>query len=317
VSRLNTNNYHETSPFRFDNNKLVFDKELWTKIHDKWIGIEIIKIFGIPLLESHVLYNNIPEDSDELYWIIYSLFNEWTAGNHWYHLIPESIIIEIPDKEIDILINTSDTLIYQTKEVENFINILPETISLLKKTMTGIDYFIKTQNTSTKKDFKPISVDTSYEALKHILLSKECNRSFKKTKKKQRKNYLLLSPWRCNVSSDNEFRVFIIDGKIAGISQQDIYKISVTMLNVWSSMADEIYNAVEKLYENIKLNLSYEFQYDQCCLDIWINHDNQEDLVAYLIEINGRGGWGSSGSALYCWKYDPPIALEKQLRIRI
>lgn len=179
--------------------------------------------------------------------------------------------------------------------------------------MSGNGYFIKTQDTSTKKDYSPISINTPHEALIHILSSNECNRSLKRNNKKK---YLLLSPWQEKLmSSDNEFRVFIIDAKVAGISQQNIYKISTHMMNVWAYMAEDIYVAVEKLYNNIKNSLPYEYQYDECCLDIWIEQIN-ENLIAHLIEINGRGRWGSAGSSLFCWKYDPPIVLKRELLIR-
>jgi len=118
ISMVNTNNYHEDAPFRFDLIQLVFDVELWTKIKDKWIGIEIIKIFGIPLLENNVKYNKEPDD-DKLYWIIYNLFNNWTGGHNWFNIIPESIIIEIPDKELDILIETSNKLISHIEQIDS------------------------------------------------------------------------------------------------------------------------------------------------------------------------------------------------------
>jgi len=310
ISSVNTNNYHEDAPFRFDSEQLVFDTKLWTLIKTKWIGMEIVKIFGIPLLENNVKYNKSPDD-DKLYWKVYHLFNDWTAGNNWFNIIPNSITIEIPDKELDILIETSNKIILHNEPKLD--DILPETLSELKNKMLDIGYFIKTQDTSTKKDYRPKSVHTPHEALMHILASNECNRSFKRNNKKK---YLLLSPWQENLmSSHNEFRVFIIDDKIAGISQQNIYNISIHMIEIWSYMAEDIYVAVEKLYADIKYLLPYEFQYDQCCLDIWIEQIN-ENIIAHLIEINGRGGWSSAGSSLYCWKYDPPIAQKRELLIR-
>ena len=88
------------------------------------------------------------------------------------------------------------------------------------------------------------------------------------------------------------------------------------MLNVWSYMPEEIYIAVEKLYKDITSKLSYEFDYDQCCLDVWIEQID-EVIIAHLIEINGRGYWGSAGSSLYNWELDPPIAYKREILIRI
>jgi len=330
IQILNTSNYHEYAPIRFNNlSDLIFDKVLWLKIQDKWIGKEIIKTFGNPLLENNVKYNREPDD-DTLYWKIYHLFNEWTSGNQWYNIIPNSIIIEISQKELDILIQISNELIsydeyYKThlecdnnEELncdnnEEFDDILPEIICNLKNKMSGIGYFVKTQDTSTKKDYTPIPVYTPYDALVHILSSKQCNKSLKMSNINKTK-YLLLSPWK-NISADNEFRVFVIDDKIAGISQQNVNKISDVMINKWSCVAEDIYIGVEKLYDNIKNLLPYEYQYDQCCLDIWIE-EIDGCIIANLIEINGRGLWGSSGSSLYCWKYDPPIAENRELLIR-
>lgn len=313
VSIVNTNNYYENAPFRFNLNQLIFDTELWMKIKDKWIGMEIVKIFGIPLLENNVKYNNKDPDNDKLFWIVYHLFNDWTAGNNWFNIIQNSIIIKIPDNEIDILIETSNDIISHKELKQKLSDILPETMSILTTKMSGIDYFIKTHHTSTKKNYKPIPVCTPHRALMHILSSVECNRAFKKSN--YIKPYLLLSPWQEKISSDNEFRVFIIDNEIAGISQQNIYKISEVMTNVWYGMAEDIYIAVEKLYSDIKNKLPYEFQYDQCCLDIWIEQID-ETIIAHLIEINGRGDWGPAGSSLYCWKYDPPIIQKRELLIR-
>ena len=337
----NTNNYNANSPFKFKEDNIIFDKNLWMKIFDKWIGLEIVKIFGEPILENNVIFNvdpNIDNDDESNkkhninFWIIYRLFNKWTAGNNWWHLLENSITIKIPSEEIKEMIEISDNIIlHRVSTIENSVPCndtfkthperleikqfpVPLTRQLLRDKMkcTDVGYFVKTQNTSTKKDYKPIEVYTPTDVLTHILGSIECNRVLYKEKE----HYLLLSPWKEKLSlSNNEFRAFIIDGFVAGISQQNLYVISNDMLNVWAHMPEEIYQAVEKLYEDIKSKLSYEFQYDQCCLDVWVEQID-EVVIAHLIEINGRGYWGSAGSSLYNWETDPPIASKRELLIR-
>ena len=282
----NTNNYNSNAPFKFDKNKIIFDTNLWMEIKDKWIGMEIIKQFGEPILENNVLFNSDPNtdtdtDTNTNFWIVYRLFNKWTAGNNWWHLLENSITIKIPSEEINEMIEISEKIILHRVKICD--SSLPLTRQLLKDKMkcTDVGYFVKTQNTSTKKDYKPIEVYTPTEVLTHILGSIECTRVLYKEKE----HYLLLSPWKEKLSlSNNEFRAFIIDGEVAGISQQNLYVISNDMLNVWSYMPEEIYIAVEKLYKDITSKLSYEFDYDQCCLDVWIEQID-EVIIAHLIEF--------------------------------
>lgn len=317
----NTNNHNEIAPFKFDGDKIIFDKNVWVKIKDKWIGLEIVKQFGEPILENNVLFNSDPNIDNELnkkdninFWIVYTLFNRWTAGNNWWNLIEDSIKIKIPEDEIKEMIEISDNIILH--KLINIDDKLPITKQLLKNEMkckSGNGYFIKTEDASTKRDYKPIEVFTPTEALVHILSSVQCNRVLHKDREE---HYLLLSPWKEKLSiSDNEFRAFIIDGEVAGISQQNLYIKSNLMINVWAHMPEEIYQAVEKLYKDIKSTLTYEFDYDQCCLDVWIEQFD-ENIVAHLIEINGRGYWGSAGSSLYNWLEDPPVTLKRELLIR-
>lgn len=316
----NTNNHNEMAPFKFNEDKIIFDENQWMKIKDKWIGLEIIKQFGEPILENNVFFNSDPNIVNELnkndnknFWIVYRLFNRWTAGNNWWHLLDNSIKIKIPNEEIKKMIEISDNMIlHRVSNIES----LPLTLQLLHNEMKCTlenGYFVKTEDASTKKDFAPIEVFTPTEVLSHILSSVQCNRVLYKNRDE---HYLLLSPWTEKLSiSDNEFRAFIIDGEVAGISQQNLYTVSNLMLNVWSHMPEEIYLAVEKLYKGIKSKLSHEFDYDQCCLDLWIEQID-DNLVAHLIEINGRGYWGSAGSSLYNWLEDPPIASKRELLIR-
>ena len=197
----NTNNYNSNAPFKFDKNKIIFDTNLWMEIKDKWIGMEIIKQFGEPILENNVLFNSDPNtdtdtDTNTNFWIVYRLFNKWTAGNNWWHLLENSITIKIPSEEINEMIEISEKIILHRVKICD--SSLPLTRQLLKDKMkcTDVGYFVKTQNTSTKKDYKPIEVYTPTEVLTHILGSIECTRVLYKEKE----HYLLLSPWKEKLS---------------------------------------------------------------------------------------------------------------------
>jgi hypothetical protein len=298
IEGRNDNNHWEMAPFTFIDNKLVFDSKLWGKLDNTWLKEQILNKFSDVVLQNGVLNKNRPCDN---YWILYNLFNNWTSGEKWYNLVPRGKIVEIPIDELPALINISTRLILCGGSIIRPETLLiPKTLELLKTVFdvpAEDGYFIKTEHCSVKKDYKPHSVYTPLEALEHILGSRNCASLLIS----KHQHYLLLSPWIPVLEPlHNEFRAFVKDGIVTGISQQVIYKVSNVMLSVWSKRAEEIYLAVDKLKDIIEEACNY----DEYIIDLWIS--GEDDLTANLIEINGRGGWGPAGASLFSWQFDPP-----------
>ena len=93
--------------------------------------------------------------------------------------------------------------------------------------------------------------------------------------------------WNYNISPDNEFRVFILDKEIKGISQQKLVPLNIKI------STDDIISSICKMW-NEKKN---KVKYNDCVIDCYI-YEN----IAHIIELNSGGGWSTSGSALFNWE---------------
>ena len=318
VRHCNDNNLHEQSPFNVKGSQLTILRSLWHTLAASWIKQQLTQTFT-----DIVLVDDITERTlNEGYWQVYHLFNRWTSADKWWHVlhVPGGGVVDVPCHEVPRLIELATKL--QLCGGELVPEDLEEVPLTRQRLAAGLRYccsatrgaFIKTEGCSTKHDFKPMEAFYATEALTHVLSSHACTRTLVK---EQGPHFLLLSPWREDITQDNEVRVFIKNQKVMGVSQQFWFEECQPMLSVWAPQTSAVFAAVDALCARVFAQLDPAFQYDECCFDVWLEqNDDSETILAHLIEINGRGGWGSAGSALYSWQHDPPNSAQREFRVR-
>lgn len=191
---------------------------------------------------------------------------------------------------LDTLITHYDLLpLYQ--RVQQAIN----TILQHKNTQCKDGVFIKLANFSPKKTITPYPITTANEAFKYLLSSPRCQAGLGC-------RAILIRPWEPAAAHySNEFRAFIQNHKLVGISQQDIYQCYPEMTSVYSRMPDDIAAQIQELWDNtIRPNTDYR----DGTLDVYF--DTAKTPNIQLIEINPYGSWSGAGSAWYEWVTDPP-----------
>ena len=131
---------------------------------------------------------------------------------------------------------------------------------------------------------------------------------------------LVFVPWKAEIAIDNEYRVFMLEGRPVAISQQAWY----VYLGAHSdAKCVAITRAAQRLCHELVVARSIPFT--SAVLDVWIEwHDGgggggggdqrEADCTAHLIEFNPWGVWASSGAALFHWVRDMDILVGRHER---
>jgi hypothetical protein len=118
---------------------------------------------------------------------------------------------------------------------------------------------------------------------------------------------IFMMPWNDAIKSQKEFRVFVYNKKVVGISQQrwfqcygfdDSYMLKVT-------------KSVLEYYQDY---LQPKLPYESVVLDVWVD----DSFKAHLIECNVWGSYSAPGSSLFHWitHYEQLHNEDKQVFIR-
>lgn len=307
-TNYNTNNYHYMAPFQFDESgNLILDSKFYIKIKDTSFHKELLKKFTNINIKDNIRYkqniNLLPIDSPvrKRFFIVYNTFLEWYNSYNWSHVLSRPIRnVAYTDSEKKNMIEISKVMIpglrynfstEQTESLSDLIERLDEAINICGDIDKCNGCFIKLASGSVKHDYPIEEIFTGKRALEHLLPSKRVFRNIND-------GYILVQPWNDNIKLFREFRVFIEDNKVIGITQQAIYEIYQECITIYSKMTQEIVEQAQKLWDNIKDMLEYQ----DATLDVWLNSNNEMDLI----EINAYGGWSAAGSGWFDWENDFP-----------
>lgn len=154
----------------------------------------------------------------------------------------------------------------------------------------GTPYFVRCDNVSLKYGQHGVG---PYYNLKQIIESSVSSLSGHSPIKGHDVLNFYLIPW-VTINPDKEFRVFIYNGKLTCISQQNCYRRN--SLDVME--LEQLCKIIVSYWENtIKANITHINSYT---IDIAI----LDDSTPYFIEINGFGKEYAAGSALFHWIID-------------
>jgi len=327
----NTNNIFKYAPFiikeggdKEDTQKIVvLDYHFYySEVEESWFLEELEKLFKVEIGQKNekIVYGDTMEEGDEPcedFFLIYRLHLTWHNADKWWNILedPKDFII-IDKKYKDTLKELSNNLILMSNKVvtdEDLVNLgsfakdLEEAISKIITKENGC--FVKSSQHSTKHDFPPQEVFNASEAIQHLFSSMTIGADL--SSKHDMTYGILVKRWDPRISKDNEFRLFIENNKVIGVSQQSLYNYCPRMMYVWKHMPDQIFESFQKLWDSVYEKLGNKYKYKNVSADAWLD----DNYVGHLIEINGIGLWGPAGSSLFEWEHDPPRANDPQLRI--
>jgi hypothetical protein len=167
-------------------------------------------------------------------------------------------------------------------------------------------YFVRCENVSLKHGINGIGPYTSMKDIFESLVTAIPSHTPISENTLSVRVYLI--PWK-EINKDYEFRVFVHNNLITGISQQDCYIPSGFKESEIQLIIDTLMNYHrEVVLQKIKLT---EYSYDVVILGVSDTFhpflDGDLDVQAYFIETNPFGKEYSSGSALFHWLKDEKI----------
>lgn len=290
IEFVNQTNVIEYTPFFYNKeiDLLLLENHFYNEIKDTYCEKQILKQFNIQIkdkLEDFEKYSK--ETIDQHYWKIYRIYAEWYNANHWLSCIDNYEYINLSLEEKTFLVDYCTTKI-KSNMYDVITNKINESMERLKSD-TG--YFVKLSAQSPKHDFAPYPHLCADNVLEYLCASPTINAILERDEDCG----VLIKPWINYINSDNEIRVFVINNKVVGISQQMIYSCSNTM-QYFAANAHDIFNKIQAIWNYWKDNKKIE--YNNAVLDMWID----SEMDPYLIEINAGCVWGCAGSSSFTWK---------------
>ena len=164
----------------------------------------------------------------------------------------------------------------------------------------GIHYFMRLSSTSGKNERHVSPMKNADDIMDNLIKNKIF---LQREYYREKDTYLILIPWNDKIEKRNEFRIFVKNGKLTGITQQ------------WWSQCFNYSQEELILFQHSLENISFldKIPYPDYVGDVYI-----ENGECKLIEINPFGAHIGAGSGLYNWVDDFDILynLKSDLQFR-
>jgi hypothetical protein len=330
LEKRNDNNHYHIAPFRFeylDEGKitmLILDEKFYnTRIKDSEAEDNIRNVFSDIIIEirPNIVFGSdkYPEFIWDAFYKIYNIIMDWYSPVNWHmYLGYQFERLEINKKYYEILEEISKLQMYgrnyQNLLNDPFLDPLKEQIKIIIENIIGSDtftgVFVKTDRHSTKHDYPIRECFTPNDVIEHIFGGITAIRELKNHDDLA----LYFKKWKSDIGGENEFRAFVDDGKIIGISQQFLYNV-YTSMKYHIENRQEIYQAIQNEWNRIYNLLDNKHKYKEAIIDFFIEYDDNDTVKVFIIEINTIGKWGPAGSSLFKWIDDPPSGEHLEFRI--
>lgn len=312
LDKYNNNNFHHEAPFTFKGNVLWIDYAYYQKISGSWLEDKLRDRFVVNIGDKHdILRYGKDSEGDENFMYVYNMMLFWYDAFFWADAVDgfKAISLDKSDMvEIRKICYTYEK--FKVMLLQNLSSSLTDKINLLFNS-ESVEYFVKTGIASVKHNFQPYPITNITGALTQLIESKKIRNMWLDKHPLIPIYSILVTKWKDNIERCNEFRAFIDDGEVIGVSQQCIYEVYPIIKWLVIDCAD-FYQKVQTLWNSIYDKLDIKFKYKDAVLDLYVNGETGEP---HLIEINAIGGWGPAGSALYDWENDPPDRNNKEVRL--
>jgi hypothetical protein len=158
--------------------------------------------------------------------------------------------------------------------------------------------FIKTGQTSGKNECAPVCVTTPFDCLNVLTRNREIiKRGF---------DYIIIQPWYDELKGNTEWRVFVKDGKVTVITQQQPHVVfdthTPTLVTQVASKIISFVQSMESLWKQIGMST--------VVMDVWVlssshnNHNNNYNNTDYQVSLIELNPWILSGTGTFEWKAD-------------
>ena len=263
----------------------------------------ITKITKIPLSKINDIdynTNNVTnETSDNDYIETCRKFHATNYINNLYTNKLErdiSVIVQLTPSEIAVLKQAACIGIYTLKISELYKEEIQQIIEKIETNLPKVQskiIFVRNNECSPKDSPLWGACITAEEIVTLLISSMRIFRVLNRGVVDE--NILILKPW-VYIDRSTEYRVFIYNGQITGISQYYLYEYFDRNILDFEKYFEKLVYKIQQLYYNFK------HLYKTCVMDIYIHHD--EEQTVQLIEFNPFGAKYSSGSALFNWVTD-------------
>lgn len=289
----NSNNHADYAPFIFTDTITIIDIDYFNYLPERLQNILHHQISDITI--DKISYPHSDQHDHQLFPLLYEIFIEQYREEYWYksNIISWStskFMIKITKDDVSYLVEKNEPP-GLAKRIDNLMkNSLPQHGEIFFKLSCG----------SVKHDELLVPVRSRQEIIEKIINSRRLQKDlFKVTLFPWKRVYLIITPWlnlneHCEEESEKyEYRVFLDNGKIRAISQQNWNKVYLFFNN---DEREHIYNRMVELFDQLDVKRGV--------CDVW--YDKKSDKC-WLIEINAFGPGLSAGSASFHWIRDKDI----------
>jgi hypothetical protein len=131
----------------------------------------------------------------------------------------------------------------------------------------------------------------SIDVINGLCTSYRCYNYIKKCVQSNMQVRLYILPWISDIKENNEFRIFVYNKNITGISEYNIFKHSIDFQIDWEKIIFELKNIVSLISSKTEL-ITYT-------MDVCLINDK-----VLLLELNSFGAGMAAGSSLFNWIAD-------------
>jgi len=212
----NENNQHHYTPI-IPSVVIQFHID-WYNSLPIWIQLDLNKVFSEFKLTSFEL-PHIEIIKNEIFWKFYNWYYGIYDMYNYKDLVQPAYFIGLTQYQREELKELCKLTLLTNREL-NLEEDCMQLASLFHDMQTVLDIhsdiglFVKTSHKSAKHDFKLFSAKTLEEIFENIINSIEIYKDMHMV------NHIILKPWNDKITKDTEFRVFVENKKIIGISQQ-------------------------------------------------------------------------------------------------
>ena len=267
----------------------------WYEPRKKYFNIQ-----NITLVDK--LPSNVTRKSYEFREMYNQYLNYYDYANDMKIIGNDVKIVKIPFNVLTEIFQTNTISIYTKrdewyKELEGAIN------SYNNKC------FVRGERVSAKNDSGKKIITSAEECLLYLGTSNDIQKSLCNMKSMSEissivDTYIAVMPWNENINLSNEFRIFVLDGKIRAISQQKWYVYAGLTRERITNITSDLFAGTMKIVDKLP--------YLDSSLDVWI--DNNKEV--HLIEVNPGGQWCCSASMLFNWTDDSIWDDDGQIYVR-
>lgn len=309
--KANSSNHKEYEPFSNNTGENIIDKEWWNNFLNDDIKQRIIdrtnnNFILDDMKKPHAICVN-KEDNfiNNVFWSYFEGFDY----NKWY-------TTNIPNgpKNIELIKITNEMKELFTVHMytgKNFDMKNSELCKLKQKIDDSLikikaeKYFIRLSGTSGKNEVSVEPMYNSDEIINHLASVKQF--MYREYSKLYKDTYLIIMPWNDKIDPRYEFRIFVVNGKLTGISQQfwdELFQYSEEELEIFI-----------QAFSNIKFLNFDGIKHKTFVGDVYVNMELRE---CKLIEMNPFGMHSGAGSSLFNWidDYDQLYGYKETVEFR-